>query len=88
MSDDSINHPFLVFGAPHIDEAEIAEVVDCLRSGWLGTGPRVAQFERDFAVFRGVSPAQTAAVNSCTAALHVSMLEAGSIPPPRSLPPL
>jgi dTDP-4-amino-4,6-dideoxygalactose transaminase len=80
MSDDSINHPFLVFGAPHIDEAEIAEVVDCLRSGWLGTGPRVAQFERDFAVFRGVSPAQTAAVNSCTAALHVSMLAAGIDP--------
>jgi dTDP-4-amino-4,6-dideoxygalactose transaminase len=42
----------------------------------LGRGPRVAQFERDFAVFRGVQPAQVAAVNSCTAALHVSMLAA------------
>jgi dTDP-4-amino-4,6-dideoxygalactose transaminase len=77
MSDhDNGERPFLVFGAPQIEEAEIEEIVACLRSGWLGTGPRVAQFERDFAAFRGVSPAQVAAVNSCTAALHVSMLAA------------
>jgi dTDP-4-amino-4,6-dideoxygalactose transaminase len=72
--------PFLTFGAPQIGEAEIAEVEACLRSGWLGTGPRVAQFERDFADFRGVTPSQVAAVNSCTAALHVSMLAAGLEP--------
>lgn len=72
--------PFLVFGAPHIDEAEIDEVLACLRSGWLGTGPRVAQFEHDFAAFRRVKFAQVAAVNSCTAALHVSMLAAGIEP--------
>lgn len=76
MSVESSQLPFLVFGAPQIDEAEIAEVVACLRSGWLGTGPRVAQFERDFAAFHGVQAAQMAAVNSCTAALHVSMLAA------------
>jgi dTDP-4-amino-4,6-dideoxygalactose transaminase len=78
MNQDSL--PFLVFGAPQIGEADIAEVVDCLRSGWLGTGPRVAQFERDFAAFRGVQPPQVAAVNSCTAALHVSMVAAGLEP--------
>jgi dTDP-4-amino-4,6-dideoxygalactose transaminase len=72
--------PFLVFGAPQIGDAEIAEVEACLRSGWLGTGPRVAQFERDFAVHRGVRESQVAAVNSCTAALHVSMLAAGIEP--------
>lgn len=72
--------PFLVFGAPHINEAEIEEVLACLRSGWLGTGPRVAQFERDFAAFRRVKEAQVAAVNSCTAALHISMLAAGMEP--------
>lgn len=72
--------PFLVFGAPHIDEEEIDEVLACLRSGWLGTGPRVAQFEHDFAAFRQVKPARVAAVNSCTAALHVSMLAAGIEP--------
>jgi dTDP-4-amino-4,6-dideoxygalactose transaminase len=73
---DSSAPSFLVFGAPHIEEAEIDEVIACMRSGWLGTGPRVAQFERDFAAFRQVTAAQVAAVNSCTAALHVSMLAA------------
>jgi len=68
--------PFLVFGAPHLDEVDINEVLACLRSSWLGTGPRVAQFERDFAAFRRVKSTQVAGVNSCTAALHVSMLAA------------
>jgi dTDP-4-amino-4,6-dideoxygalactose transaminase len=80
MNPPSSQPPFLVFGAPKIEEAEIGEVVACLRSGWLGTGPRVAQFERDFAVFRGVEATRVAAVNSCTAALHVSMLAAGLEP--------
>ncbi|WP_233523350.1 DegT/DnrJ/EryC1/StrS family aminotransferase [Dyella solisilvae] len=71
---------FLVFGAPRIEEAEIAEVEACLRSGWLGTGPRVAQFEQDFARWRGVTPSRVAAVNSCTAALHVSMVAANLEP--------
>jgi dTDP-4-amino-4,6-dideoxygalactose transaminase len=75
-----VKPPFLVFGAPQIDDAEIAEVVACMRSGWLGTGPRVAQFERNFAAYRGVDAGQVAAVNSCTAALHVSMLAAGIEP--------
>jgi len=66
---------FLVFGAPPIEEAEIGEVVASLRSGWLGTGPKVAQFETDFARYRGV--AYAVAVNSCTAALHLSLLAAG-----------
>ena len=66
---------FLVFGAPAIEEPEIAEVVASLRSGWLGTGPKVAQFEKDFAAYKGVPHA--AAVNSCTAALHLSILAAG-----------
>lgn len=69
--------PFLVFGSPQIEQAEIDEVIACMRSSWLGTGPRVAQFERDFAAYKGTSPVQVAAVNSCTAALHVSMVAAG-----------
>ncbi|GAA0704467.1 DegT/DnrJ/EryC1/StrS family aminotransferase [Dyella marensis] len=72
--------PFLIFGAPQIGEEEIAEVEACLRSGWLGTGPRVARFEQDFAQWRGVRPSQVAAVNSCTAAIHVSMVAAGLEP--------
>ena len=76
----TIPHPFLVFGAPQIGEEEIAEVEAVLRSGWLGTGPRVAQFERDFAAYKGLQSAHAAAVNSCTAALHVSMVAAGLDP--------
>ncbi len=68
--------PYLVFGAPQIGEEDIAEVEACLRSGWLGTGPRVARFESDFAAYKGLTPDHVAAVNSCTAALHVSMIAA------------
>ncbi len=67
---------FLVFGSPQIGDEEIQEVNECLRSGWLGTGPRVARFESDFASYKGVDANQVAAVNSCTAALHVSMVAA------------
>lgn len=80
MTETSPPLPFLVFGAPHIGDEEIDEVVACLRSGWLGTGPRVARFERDFADHRGVAANRVAAVNSCTAALHVSMV-AADLPP-------
>jgi dTDP-4-amino-4,6-dideoxygalactose transaminase len=66
---------FLVFGAPAIEEEEIAEVVASLRSGWLGTGPKVHRFEEAFRAYKGAGHA--VAVNSCTAALHLSMLAAG-----------
>lgn len=72
-----MDKPFLVFGAPLIEQAEIDEVVDSLASGWLGTGPKVARFERDFSHYKGVNENQVAAVNSCTAALHVSMIASG-----------
>jgi dTDP-4-amino-4,6-dideoxygalactose transaminase len=65
---------FLVFGSPLIEEAEINEVVACLKSSWIGTGPRVAQFEADFAAYKGTGHA--VALNSCTAALHLSLLAA------------
>ena len=66
---------FLVFGAPAIEDAEIAEVVASLKSGWLGTGPKVARFERDFAAYKGAH--HPVAVSSCSAALHLSLLAAG-----------
>ena len=72
--------PFLVFGSPLIEQAEIDEVVACMESAWLGTGPRVARFEREFAAYQDLQPTQVAAVNSCTAALHVSMVAAGLEP--------
>ncbi|MDD4731865.1 MAG: DegT/DnrJ/EryC1/StrS family aminotransferase [Desulfovibrio sp.] len=63
---------FLVFGSPRIEEAEVEEVAGSLRSGWLGTGPKVARFERDFAAYMQAEHA--AAFNSCTAALHLSLV--------------
>lgn len=68
--------PFIVFGSPLIEQEEIDEVVACMHSGWLGTGPRVAQFERDFANYQSLGENRVAAVNSCTAALHTSMIAA------------
>jgi len=65
---------FLVFGSPLIEQAEIDEVVACMKNGWLGTGPKVEQFETDFKAYKGASFA--VAVNSCTAALHLAMLVA------------
>lgn len=65
---------FLIFGSPLIEEPEIEEVVACLKSAWIGTGPRVQRFESDFAAYKGV--AQAVALNSCTAALHLSVLVA------------
>ncbi len=73
-----IRDKFLVFGAPQVGEAEIEEVVDSLRSGWLGTGPKVARFEEMFRQYVGAKYAM--AVNSCTAGLHLSMVVAGLNP--------
>jgi dTDP-4-amino-4,6-dideoxygalactose transaminase len=69
---------FLVFGSPAIEESEIEEVVNSMQSGWLGTGPKVAQFEHDFGNYKDATYA--VAVNSCTAALHLSFLAAGLKP--------
>ncbi|MEE9169486.1 MAG: DegT/DnrJ/EryC1/StrS family aminotransferase, partial [bacterium] len=67
-----VRERFLVFGAPLIEEPEINEMVDSLRSGWLGSGPKVAKFEGLFAEMIGSKHA--IAVNSCTSALHLSLL--------------
>ena len=69
---------FLVFGNPQIEEDEIQEVVECLRSGWISTGPRVARFEDEFKKYIGTKYAL--ALNSCTAGLHLSMIVAGLRP--------
>jgi len=66
---------FLVFGSPDIREEEIREVEATLRSGWIGTGPRVGRFEEMFREYIGCRHA--IAVSSCTAGLHLSMIAAG-----------
>ena len=66
---------FLPFAAPLLGDEEIEEVVHCLRSGWLTTGHKVKQFEREFGEFIGAKHAL--AVNSCTAALHLALEAVG-----------
>jgi dTDP-4-amino-4,6-dideoxygalactose transaminase len=66
---------YLVFGSPQLLDDEIEEVVSTLRSGWIGTGPRVARFETAFRDYVGA--AHAVAVNSCTAGLHLSLLAVG-----------
>ena len=71
--------PFLPFALPEIGEEEILEVVDCLRSGWVTTGPKTRQFEQEFGAYLG-GAVETVSVNSATAGLHLA-LEALGIGP-------
>jgi dTDP-4-amino-4,6-dideoxygalactose transaminase len=69
---------WLPYHLPSIGEEEIAEVVDTLRSGWITTGPKTQQFERDFAAYVGVPDAL--AVSSGTAAMHLALVALGIQP--------
>lgn len=62
---------FLPFHRPSIDEEEIEEVIDTLRSGWLTMGPKTLRFEEKFARYIGAKHAL--AVSSCTAGLHLAL---------------
>ncbi|MBI4395832.1 MAG: DegT/DnrJ/EryC1/StrS family aminotransferase [Elusimicrobia bacterium] len=73
-----MRNSMLVFGSPAIEEDEVQEVVATLRSGWLGTGPRVTQFEEAFRAYTGAKHA--IALNSCTAGLHLALVVAGLRP--------
>src|SRR5436305_9389542 len=61
----------LSFYKPSIGPEEIDEVIDTLKSGWLTTGPKTKQFEREFAAY--LKHKHAIAVNSCTAALHLAL---------------
>jgi dTDP-4-amino-4,6-dideoxygalactose transaminase len=75
MSSPVERKEFLVFGAPLIEDDEVNELLDSIRRRWIGTGPKVAQFEQDFAAYKGREFA--VAVSSCTAALHLALLASG-----------
>lgn len=60
------------FFEPDIGEAEIEEVVQCLRRGWLTTGPKASQFENDFREYLGGN-VECVSVNSATAGLHLAV---------------
>ena len=70
-----IRDDFLVFGSPMIEQPEIDEVVASLKSGWLGTGPKVQKFEEIFREYKNST--YSLALNSCTAALHLSLIAIG-----------
>jgi perosamine synthetase len=63
--------PFLPYGRQEISDADVKAVVEALCSGWLTTGPKVAEFEKAFAGWCGAQ--EGVAVNSGTAALHAAM---------------
>jgi dTDP-4-amino-4,6-dideoxygalactose transaminase len=62
---------FLIFGAPRFFKEELKEMLDTLRSGWWGTGPKCIQFETDFKKYTQAK--QALAVNSATAAMHLGL---------------
>jgi dTDP-4-amino-4,6-dideoxygalactose transaminase len=67
---------FIPFALPEIGEAEISEVIDTLRSGWITTGPKVKVFESNFQKFIG-HDVEAIAVNSATAGLHLALESLG-----------
>lgn len=66
-----VRSKFLVFGAPRFFQEELKEMLETLRSGWWGTGPKVQQFEQDFSKFTKTN--HSVAVNSATAAMHLGL---------------
>ena len=69
---------FLPFSRPTIRQAEIDEVVDTLRSGWITTGPKAERFEREFAEYTGFPHAL--ALSSATAGQHIGLIALGVKP--------
>ncbi len=66
-----VRDTFLVFGKPQICQEDIDEVVDTLKSGWWGTGPKTEKFEENFKKHCGAKYAVS--VNSATAGLHLAL---------------
>ena len=63
------------FSPPDITEAEIAEVAEALRSGWITTGPRTKEFERRIARHCGTGKA--VCLNSATACMELALRQLG-----------
>ena len=66
---------FIKFGKSFIDQGEIGSVKKVLKSRWIGTGPNVEKFEKNFSKYKNSKYAIS--LNSCTAALHLSILSFG-----------
>jgi perosamine synthetase len=70
-----VRETLLPYGRQLVEESDIEAVVDVLRSDWLTTGPKVAEFEEAFA--SRVSSAYAVSFSSGTAALHAAAFAAG-----------
>jgi len=69
-----IKKKIIPLSRPHIDEKEIQEVEKVLHTGWLTTGPKVLEFENQLSAYlKDKDPLFTAALNSCTSALFLSL---------------
>jgi dTDP-4-amino-4,6-dideoxygalactose transaminase len=77
---------FIPFAKPSIGEEEVAAVAECLRSGWVTTGPMTRRFESEFAARIGAKHAL--AVNSATAGLHLALEAIGVGPGDRVAVPV
>ena len=66
---------YVPFSLPELGEEEEKEVIDTMRSGWLTTGPKTKKLEEMIADYVGAK--HCIAVNSCTAALHLSLVGLG-----------
>jgi len=66
---------FLSFSPPLIEEDEIKEVIDTLKSDWITTGPKTKKFEEEFRIYFNCS--SSLALSSCTAALHTALVALG-----------
>lgn len=62
---------FIPFALPDTDDTDLVAVHEAVASGWITTGPKVRQFEAEFAAAVGARHA--IAVNSCTAAMHLAL---------------
>lgn len=67
----------LAVGMPQIVPADGEALLQVLASGWLGSGPKVARFEAEFAAYQGITSEQAVALNACTAALHLALQLSG-----------
>ena len=63
---------FIIYGKPCYGKEEISSITSVAKSYWIGTGKQVDKFEKNFASYKKQKFA--AALNSCTAALHLSLL--------------
>jgi dTDP-4-amino-4,6-dideoxygalactose transaminase len=70
-----MSNTFLPFSKPTIDEATIASVADTLRSGWITSGPKVQEFEKQLSAYFGGRPVRT--FNSGTCTMEIALRIAG-----------